>query len=145
MTAASAGPKSCPTAEKTSVMRIRCRKSFLSPGTREAIGISATTAARPMLHQSMICLRLTRSAITPAGGANRTAGTVYASNVTATDVLPPEIWYARMISENRRNLSASCAASCENQMLRNAVWARAPRKPPGPSTGSLIGSMVARD
>jgi hypothetical protein len=45
--------------------------------------------------------------MTPAGGAKRTAGTVYARRVTATGVLPPEMWYARMISEKRRNLSAS--------------------------------------
>src|SRR3989475_1533756 len=91
ITAASAGPKSWPTAEKTSVMKMRCKKSFLTPGTSEAIGISATTAARPKLHHIMIRFRFRRSAITPAGGAKRTAGTVYASSVTATEVLPPEI------------------------------------------------------
>ena len=88
-------------------MTIRCKKSSFTPGTIEAIGISATTAARPMLDHSMICLRLTRSAMTPAGGAKSTAGTVYARSVTATDVLPPVVWYARMISEKSRNLSAS--------------------------------------
>jgi hypothetical protein len=31
-----------------------------------------------------------RSAITPAGGANSTAGTVYVNKVIATGVLPPE-------------------------------------------------------
>jgi hypothetical protein len=87
-----------------------------------------------------------RSAITPAGGANRTAGTVYVSSVMATGVLPPEMWYARMISENRRNLSASCAASWANQMFLNAVCRRTARKPPGPSTGKRMGaSIAARD
>ena len=89
ITAASAGPKSWPTAEKTSVMTIRCRKSPFTPGTMEAIGMRATTPARKKLDHSMICLRSNRSAITPAGGANRTAGTVYARSVTATEVLPP--------------------------------------------------------
>ena len=76
MTAASAGPKSWPTAEKIRVMTRRWMKSSFTPGIREAIGISATTAARPTLHHTMICLRLRRSAITPAGGAKSTAGTV---------------------------------------------------------------------
>ena len=92
MTAASAGPNSWPTAEKISVITRRWRKSSLTPGISDATGIRATTAARPMLHQNMIRLRSMRSAITPAGGAKSTAGTVYASNVTATDVLPPEMW-----------------------------------------------------
>ena len=76
MTAASAGPKSWPTEEKMRVIRSRCRKSFLSPGTSAAIGIRATTAARPKLHHIMICLRSMRSAMTPAGGAKSIAGTV---------------------------------------------------------------------
>ena len=76
ITDASAGPKSWPTAEKTSVIRSRCAKSCLRPGTSAASGIRAMVAARPKLHHIMICLRLRRSAITPAGGASRTAGTV---------------------------------------------------------------------
>ena len=91
MTAASAGPNSWPTAEKIRVMTSRWRKSSFTPGIKDAIGMSATAAARPKLHHIMIRLRLRRSAITPAGGANSTAGTVYASRVTATDVLPPEM------------------------------------------------------
>ena len=67
-------------------------KSSFTPGIKDAMGISATTTARPTLHHTMIRLRSKRSAITPAGGAKSTAGTVYASNVTATDVLPPEMW-----------------------------------------------------
>lgn len=121
ITAASAGPKSCPTEEKTSVISSRWMKSPRNPGTSAASGMRATTAARPRLHHSMICLRSTRSAITPAGGAKITAGTVYTSSVTATGVLPPEIWYARMMREKRRNLSASWAASCANQMFLKAV------------------------
>src|SRR5207245_10544442 len=49
-----------------------------------------------------------------------------------------------MISEKSRNLSSSWAASCANQMLRNAVCDNAPRKPPGASTGSLIGATTSR-
>ena len=48
-----------------------------------------------------------------------------------------------MISEKRRNLSASCAASCANQMLRKAVKASTVRNPPGPSTGNLMGASTA--
>src|SRR2546422_7479276 len=142
MTAASAGPKSWPTAENTKVMSSRCAKSPRSCGTRAASGIKATAAARPRLHHSMICLRSRRSAITPAGGANSTAGTVYVSNVTATGVLPPEMSYARMISEKSRNLSASCAASCANQMFLNVVFRSTARKPPGLSTSNLNGSAL---
>ncbi len=142
ITAASAGPNSCPTAEKTSVITSRCTKSPLRPGTSAARGISATTPARPKLAHIMICLRSIRSAITPAGGANSTAGTVYVRRVIATGVLPPEMWYARMISENSRNLSASCAASCANQMFLNAVCRRTDRKPPVPSIGNRIGSST---
>ena len=92
ITAASAGPKSCPIAENRSVITSRWKKSSFTPGITDAMGMSATTAARPKLHHIMICLRSRRSAITPAGGANSTAGTVYASSVTATEVLPPEMW-----------------------------------------------------
>src|SRR6184192_3727125 len=49
ITAASAGPKSWPTAENTSVMTIRCRKSPFTPGTMEAIGMRATTPARKQI------------------------------------------------------------------------------------------------
>ena len=76
ITAASAGPKSWPTDENTSVINSRCAKSLPRPGTNESTGISAIAAARPKLLHIMICLRLKRSAITPAGGENRTAGTV---------------------------------------------------------------------
>src|SRR5437588_2599633 len=48
-----------------------------------------------------------------------------------------------MISEKRRNLSASWAASCANQMLRNAVKRRTARNPPTPSTGKRIGASTA--
>src|SRR5216684_1166716 len=78
-----------------------------------------------------------------SAGANSTAGTVYVNRVIATGVLPPEILNARMISENRRNLSASWAASCANQMFRNAVYFRTVRKPPGALTGNRIGSSTA--
>ncbi len=37
----------------------------------------------------------------------------------------------------------SCAASCANQMFLNAVNFRTVRKPPGASTGNLIGSSTA--
>src|SRR5260370_63662 len=46
ITAASAGANSWPTVEKTSVIRSRCRKSFLSPGTMAARGIGAKAAGR---------------------------------------------------------------------------------------------------
>src|SRR5436305_5551445 len=48
-----------------------------------------------------------------------------------------------MISEKRRNLSASWAASCANQMLRKAVKRRTARNPPTPSTGKRIGASTA--
>src|SRR3977135_1855389 len=47
-----------------------------------------------------------------------------------------------MISEKRRNLSASCAASCANQMFLNVVLRRTARKPPGLSTSNLKGSAL---
>src|SRR5258706_10980573 len=47
-----------------------------------------------------------------------------------------------MISENRRNLSASCAASCANQIFRKVVLRRTARKPPGLSTSNLKGSAL---
>src|SRR5258706_7261351 len=47
-----------------------------------------------------------------------------------------------MISENRRNLSASCAASCANQIFLNVVLRRTARKPPGLSTSNLNGSAL---
>src|SRR6184192_3727124 len=65
ITAASAGPKSWPTAENTSVMTIRCRKSPFTPGTMEAIGMRATTPARKKLDHSMICLRAGVVALIP--------------------------------------------------------------------------------
>ena len=64
--------------------------------------------------------------------------------VIATGVLPPVVLKARMISENKRNLSASCAASCANQMFLKAVCRRTARKPPGPSSGKRIGSSMRR-
>src|SRR5437660_795919 len=70
ITAASAGPNSCPTAEKMNVIRSKWRKSFWTPGMRDAIGISATAAARPTFDHSMICLRFRRSAMTPARGVD---------------------------------------------------------------------------
>ena len=76
ITAASAGPNSCPTAEKMKVMSSRCTKSVFRPGTNAAMGMSAIAAPRPKLHHIISCLRLTRSASTPAGGARSTAGTV---------------------------------------------------------------------
>src|SRR5438270_1672753 len=48
-----------------------------------------------------------------------------------------------MISEKRRNLSASWAASCANQMLRKAVKRSTARNPPTPSTGKRIGASTA--
>src|SRR5260221_14611954 len=47
-----------------------------------------------------------------------------------------------MISEIRRILSASCAASCANQMFRNVVLRSTARKPPGLSTSNLNGSAL---
>src|SRR5207245_10074319 len=76
ITAASAGANSWPTDEKISVISSRCRKSFCNPGTSAASGISATAPARPKFDHIMICLRLTRSAIPPDGGARHTDGTV---------------------------------------------------------------------
>src|SRR5260370_34796339 len=91
ITAASAGANNWPTEEKTRVISSRWRKSLRRPGTNAASGMSATAAARPKFDHIIICLRLTRSAITPAGGASRTDGTVYVNSTIATGVLPPEI------------------------------------------------------
>src|SRR5260370_19014117 len=76
ITAASAGADNWPTEEKTRVISSRWRKSLRRPGTNAASGMSATAAARPKVYHIMICLRLTRSSITPAGGATRNVGTV---------------------------------------------------------------------
>src|SRR5487761_1083451 len=47
-----------------------------------------------------------------------------------------------MIREKSRNLSASWAASCANQMFLNVVLRRTARKPPGLSTSNLKGSAL---
>src|SRR5260370_22208428 len=104
ITEASAGPKSCPTAEKTSVITRRWMKSPLMPGIKEPMGINATAAARPRLDHSMICFRSRRSAITPAGGAKRTAGKGDGRHVPPAGGVAPAALLAREVKGEREDL-----------------------------------------
>src|SRR2546421_1496681 len=74
MAAASAGLKSWPNELNRNVIRRRWRTSPRMGGQRATIGISATAAPRPTLAQTMMFLRLWRSAETPAEGGGERDG-----------------------------------------------------------------------
>ena len=74
--AASAGLKNCPMELKMKVSTSRWLTSWRSGAMKYERGISATTMARPKLAQTIVCLRLWRSAKTPAKGGRMRAGSV---------------------------------------------------------------------